>query len=119
MDPCGAVPYFIVLCIYQQKGTTESYTRPDRVLWTDPIPTSDCSSLKEEAISRCSSFAGLILAKPFCFPVSKVLDAFISICVVGFAHAQLLGLLHKYTVVKFVIIGSIACDLKDRIPLNY
>lgn len=69
------------------KGTTACYTRPDCLLWTNPIPNSDCSSLEENAISRCSSFAGLIFAEPLCFEKLITLDACVSICACIYAIA--------------------------------
>jgi len=40
------------------KGRTACNTRSDCLFRTNTVPTSDCSSLEENAISRSSAFAG-------------------------------------------------------------
>ena len=54
-------------------GTTTCFTRSNCLLWTNPVTTSDCSSLEEDATSRCSSFAGnpwFIVIQCFYFELS-------------------------------------------------
>ena len=55
---CFFVCLFLFFSFVPTKGTTACYTRPDCVFWTNPIPTFDCPSFEEDAISWCSSFAG-------------------------------------------------------------